>query len=180
MQLSEKDFETFQRLRAAGVLQSVVPNELIAVTGIGSIGCGDADQSADFTRHLMGLFSRADKARIHLMKTNGGALSLSPSWPRREDWPLDAKRAVLLQDLDEAKLFKGIGHILLGAHAPCGVAAFHGVDLEGVIRHLVGAKRYVQAIREHFVVRCILHVQLPCGARRTFFVSCAAWEALSP
>lgn len=172
-----------QQMKADEVLVTAEGNKVNASKGIILCGCGDCDQERIYSSYLAEIVT----TRIHQVRYNGGALSISPHSPLHfvidDDGSRHAKGVVQTVDVRDSIIMKGIATVALVAHAPCGAAMGKEMTLDDIVGHLVGAKReLVKRYRggEHDLgirVACFLHVDWPSLAPklrkppRTYFVS---------
>lgn len=172
--LSEFDQEKIRILRAAGVLEDVNPHRLDQEQGVIMMSCADGDQQPDVFRQqtIYQRFTRGRKIRIHTLCLNGGAIALPVHSPLNQKVRVDD---VLMENLEGAMYLKGISVIALYAHAPCGAAGIHGLNVLQVIDLLVSSKKRIKGTYPETRVACFFHVDYG-DRKRTYFVSKMKWK----
>lgn len=172
--LNDCDREFAEVLRREGVLQDVDGHRLDLAEGVILVACADGDQMPDLFRHQASLQTEhRGVPRPHLLALNGGGLRI----PRGSSLNGGAGE-VLLKDIGDARLLKGISMVALYVHAPCGAARLAGFTLEQEITLLMDAKvRVKEECGEVVRVACFVHLDWGDGRRRTYFISRANWMA---
>lgn len=176
MTLSDTDFQLYQNLRKAGVLEEIEPHRLEINDGIILVSCSDGDQFPDIVRHMGDvLVTCGAKRRIHPFTDNGGPLILDPSSPLASNMRCEN----LLVSIDGARELKGIATVALCTHAPCGMARKIGLNLAEVIRSLKQGKAKLERSHSGLVVRPFVQIDLPDQRKRTYFISGQRWRRWS-
>lgn len=173
MTLSDTDFQLYQNLRKAGVLEEIEPHRLEINDGIILVSCSDGDQFPDIVRHMGDVLDTCGaKRRIHPFTDNGGPLILDLSSPLAANCRCEN----LLESIDGARELKGIATVALCTHAPCGMARKIGLNLAEVIRSLKQGKANLENTHPGFVIRPFVQIDHRDGRKRTYFVSGQRWQ----
>lgn len=170
--LSDKDRQTYARLRKQHILDDVDTHRLDLSAGVILVTCSDGDQILDTISHAMRLFDEQSiKPRIHLIALNGGGLLVSEKSPlvanKRED-------LIILEHIAVAQKLKGINTVALYTHAPCGAGTLASLTLEQEIDLLLAAKTRLKETVSGIRAACFCHIDRG-DDKRTYFVSKNRW-----
>jgi hypothetical protein len=175
--LSEADRVLIQQLREAEVLQDIDRHQLDLRQGVILITCSDGHRFPNIFNHQSSLMLEAGvEPIIHTLSWHGGALACAPCSPinRRKD---DHK--VFLEQVSDAIKLKGIYTILSHAHAPCGAAGLHGVDLTLEIALHMRAKDMMKKLENTFSkeIKVVPHFDVDYGEgkQRTYYLCRTKW-----
>lgn len=174
--ISEKEAGQIRSFRSMNILLEIEGHRLPQDKGVILVTCADGDQFGDLYTHqkwVNGSSPPEARERIHTLGWNGGALRIphqSPVNQAGRTTDLDC-----IQDILEASKLKGIRTVALYAHAPCGKAHAHDVDLMGVLSLLAGAKARLKSEAPSLTVATFFHVRYPDGKARSYYFDCGAW-----
>ncbi|OHA63375.1 MAG: hypothetical protein A2842_01445 [Candidatus Wildermuthbacteria bacterium RIFCSPHIGHO2_01_FULL_48_25] len=172
MPLSEIDVRLIRELRNSSVLQDVADDRLQQANGVILVVCGDGDEIPELLEFVkLRLNSQGLPARTHLIALNGGALRI----PRNSPVNSWNEGEMVLQEIRDAMVLKGIRTVNIYAHAPCGKARVAGFSIIRVVEVLLDAGERIRREIRDCNVASFLHIDR--GDRRTYYVSEKAWCA---
>lgn len=175
--LSTFDRQVINNLREAGVLENDDAGKLTSPDGVIVIPCSDGDQMPDVFTHQCKLAHEGGwPVRPHMPSLHGGAILIAEDCPLYRDFRVDELLLLHIRQAEGPEL-KGIGTVVLYAHAPCGAAGIAKLSVVHQIAYLIRAKERVKAIDTTNKVICFVHVDYGNGRKRTYFVSRAKWIA---
>lgn len=173
--LSPFDRTAIDILREADVLENDNAGKLNSPEGVIVIPCSDGDQMPDVFTHQCGLAHEGGwPVRPHMPSLHGGAILMAEDCPLYREFRVDELLLLHIRQAEGPEL-KGIGTVVLYAHAPCGAAAMAKLTLVHQIVYLMRAKVRVKEIDTTNKVICFLHVDYGTGRKRTYFISRAKW-----
>lgn len=176
--LSNEDRRLIRELRQVGVLKDIENHLLDQRAGTVLVTCADADRFPDIFHHQEKMQSeQRTSSRIHTLSWHGGAIACAPCSPVNK--VKSADKVFLGQIIDaRCEVKTDIPAIALYAHAPCGAAALHHVDLATVIGLQMRVKQKVKSrLRDYpAAIAPFFHVDYGMS-QRTYFLCRTAWEA---
>lgn len=170
------DARVIEILRQADVLENDNAGKLTSPEGVIVIPCSDGDQMPDVFTHQCRLAHEGGwPVRPHMPSLHGGAILMAEDCPLYREFRVDELLLLHVRQAEGPEL-KGIGTVVLYAHAPCGAAGMAKLTLVHQIVYLMRAKERVKAIDTTNKVICFVHVDYG-DRKRTYFISRAKWIA---
>ncbi|GEM_PF-3917003 len=184
--------ETIRNFRERGILVDVRGHQLDPdKTGLVLVTCGDCDRTPE---NILFIRKVVDHSRLHELKLNGASLRIAKESPLNGEFPTDR---ILLEDIAESCMLKGIRVIALCGQYPCGKGASAGLgfkeNLDLAVRGKMRIKAEVPLLMQEMMrrqgtlvpdlpvikVAMFMHVDYEdrASTMRTYFVSRERWEA---